>query len=694
LIRARPVPVVLLAAVLAGCAAPAAAPAPAPDSGGARQLRSDAEVDAVAALLRMEDRRELEPEALGSAAAFANPEVRRLAALAAGRIRDPRGGPLLVRLLSDPDTAVAATAAFALGHLGDSAAVPALVPLLTVERMATAPTVVGEAAAALGKVRTARGREAVEGLLRTAPLDAPGAPRAAGQALLAAWKFPRGADNGHVVRWTESTDPELRWRAAYALTRRPDPAAAPVLARLAADADWRVRSFAVRGLSAPLADSSSLGSTGARRLLLAALRDSALAVRVSAARALGTHADPPSVAALAGAAGGMDAHLAIAAAEALGRLGVAAAGAAPTLRTVALDTARIPGLRAAALTALVQSAPAGVSEVAGILSLERDWRARAAAARAWAGIGPVPRPELMGLARDPDPRVVAATLEAATTAEGAPLAELRPLLVESLAAADPVVRANALSGLGRLADPSTLPVVLNAYDLAQRDSLNDAALNALAVLDTLRAQGAPAAAAFFARFKRSGDYLVRQRAEAVFGAAARQAWGAALPVETGLAPEVYRRIVTDWVAPALEGWTPRVRIVTASGAVDLRFFAADAPLTTLNFVSLAERGYFDGQEWPRVVANFVVQGGDPRGDTSGGPGYAIRDEINRHPYGTGTLGMALSGPDTGGSQWFITHSPQPHLDGGYTVFGEVADGMDVVERVQVGDVISRITRLR
>jgi cyclophilin family peptidyl-prolyl cis-trans isomerase len=90
------------------------------------------------------------------------------------------------------------------------------------------------------------------------------------------------------------------------------------------------------------------------------------------------------------------------------------------------------------------------------------------------------------------------------------------------------------------------------------------------------------------------------------------------------------------------------------------------------------------------VPNFVVQDGDPRGDGQGGPGYAIRDELNDRPYVRGTVGMALSGPDTGGSQFFITHSPQPHLDARYTAFGRVINGMDVVDRIQQGDVIQRV----
>jgi cyclophilin family peptidyl-prolyl cis-trans isomerase len=125
--------------------------------------------------------------------------------------------------------------------------------------------------------------------------------------------------------------------------------------------------------------------------------------------------------------------------------------------------------------------------------------------------------------------------------------------------------------------------------------------------------------------------------------------------------------------------------------MELKLFATEAPLTVYNIVSLAEHGYFDGQRFHRVVPNFVVQGGDPRGDGNGGPGYAIRDELTRRRYGRGTLGMALSGPNTGGSQFFVTHSSQPHLDGGYTVFGELVEGGDVLDRIIQGDRIVRVT---
>lgn len=132
-------------------------------------------------------------------------------------------------------------------------------------------------------------------------------------------------------------------------------------------------------------------------------------------------------------------------------------------------------------------------------------------------------------------------------------------------------------------------------------------------------------------------------------------------------------------------------VATEKGSFTIDFLPEDAPLTVDNFVKLARSGYFNGLEVHRVVPNFVMQDGDPRGDGNGGPGWSIRCEINMVPYERGAVGMALSGKDTGGSQWFVTHSPQPHLDGGYTVFGRVNEtGMKVVDNIVRGDKILSI----
>jgi cyclophilin family peptidyl-prolyl cis-trans isomerase len=130
---------------------------------------------------------------------------------------------------------------------------------------------------------------------------------------------------------------------------------------------------------------------------------------------------------------------------------------------------------------------------------------------------------------------------------------------------------------------------------------------------------------------------------------------------------------------------------TDRGLIHIELAMNEAPLTVENFVTLARKGYFNGLSFHRVVADFVIQDGDPRGDGEGGPGYTIRDELNQLPYVRGTVGMALDPwRDTGGSQYFITHSPQPHLDAKYTVFGRVVAGMDVVDKIQQWDVIRSV----
>ena len=136
---------------------------------------------------------------------------------------------------------------------------------------------------------------------------------------------------------------------------------------------------------------------------------------------------------------------------------------------------------------------------------------------------------------------------------------------------------------------------------------------------------------------------------------------------------------------------PIAILETTKGRISFELLFDIAPLTVLNYIGLAESGYYDGTIFHRVIPDFVAQGGDPTGNGWGGPGYSIRCEYSEVPYVRGTVGMATSGKDTGGSQFFITHSPQPHLDGRYTVFGQVIEGMDVVDQLVIGDKIISVT---
>jgi cyclophilin family peptidyl-prolyl cis-trans isomerase/HEAT repeat protein len=129
---------------------------------------------------------------------------------------------------------------------------------------------------------------------------------------------------------------------------------------------------------------------------------------------------------------------------------------------------------------------------------------------------------------------------------------------------------------------------------------------------------------------------------------------------------------------------------TTRGIIEIELFREDAPMTVANFVSLARQGFFNNLSFMRVVPFFVIQGGDPRNDQEGGPGYAIRCEINLRPFERGSVGIALAGKDTGGSQFFITMAPEPHLDGGYTCFGRILSGMQVIDRIVPGDRIINV----
>jgi len=132
-------------------------------------------------------------------------------------------------------------------------------------------------------------------------------------------------------------------------------------------------------------------------------------------------------------------------------------------------------------------------------------------------------------------------------------------------------------------------------------------------------------------------------------------------------------------------------IETDKGKIELELFASDVPLTVNNFVFLARDGFYNGTIFHRVIPGFMVQGGDPTGTGRGGPGYRFADEFTKHIHNAGTLSMANAGPDTNGSQFFITYAPQPHLNGKHSVFGQLVSGMDVLETIVNGDILTGIT---
>lgn len=134
-------------------------------------------------------------------------------------------------------------------------------------------------------------------------------------------------------------------------------------------------------------------------------------------------------------------------------------------------------------------------------------------------------------------------------------------------------------------------------------------------------------------------------------------------------------------------------IETDKGTIEIELYAQYAPKTVNNFVFLANQNFYDGVTFHRVISNFMIQGGDPTGSGRGGPGYRFEDEFAGNPlkHDAKVLSMANAGPNTNGSQFFITHAPQPHLDGRHTVFGKVTSGQNVVDAIEQGDAMVSVT---
>ena len=339
-------------------------------------------------------------------------------------------------------------------------------------------------------------------------------------------------------------------------------------------------------------------------------------------------------------------------------------------------------MRAAALNALARAdVDIFISSISG-LDPDPHWSVRAALATTLGDLGreraQAPLTTMLG---DADQRVIPSVLTALARVGATNAADEMNARLKS---DDPVVRAAAARGLVTLKAANATPALLEAYKRSQGDGLYVARA---ATLDALVALDPPAARSLL------DDGAHRSRlGRASAGRGAPEAAGSECGRLARCGPRRRRRCLS-W-----RRWTRwcRLRIhrrrisIPRRAPIQFELAVLDAPRTVANFLALVRRNYFRGVQLHRVVPDFVVQDGDPRGDGEGGPGYTIRDEINQRPYLRGTVGMALDWADTGGSQFFITHSPQPHLDGRYTVFGQVVAGMDVVDRLQQWDTIERI----
>lgn len=597
-----------------------------------------------------------------------SPRIRSLAALVAGRIGGDVHRPALRALAAAPDPAVAGDALFALALLKDTASRP-----LAVAALHRDPLVADRSAWLLGQLGEPARADVV-----TALGDPALGADTRGALLLAAARL-RPVPAAAIIPWVRSDDPEVAWRAAYALARGRSAAGVRTLLGVPASPVASVREQVARGLSRTVAgDSLAESSLSA---LAALVLDTDAHVRVNAVRSLASYHARGRDGVVRSLHDG-DAAVRLTAAQSLDAVLDSAGG--PWRAALDADTAFV--VQRAVLDGAARHGLSSLRPVAWPTSAE--WQRRAASAELDA-IGPasIALPRAEAWLRDDDGRVRAAAAgEIARLADSADTrAAARTALRARLGDADIQVRAVALGALAAGATLDDLRPAMEAYARSRADRDNDARLAFWPLVDSTLRRPTPlpeSIARELASLTRPADPLERAVAARIPRFAA---WGDVAGEPRPL--EWYADRARESVAATM----PVARIETERGAIELALDAADAPLTVYNFITLARSGYFDGQRFHRVVPDFVVQGGDPRGDGNGGPGYAIRDELNPHPYLRGTLGMALSGPNTGGSQFFITHSPQPHLDGGYTVFGQMTAGGATLDRIVQGDRIVRIT---
>jgi len=637
-------------------------------------------------ILRLEQARVLEDAALGAdlAVLSRDPEagVRRRAVLAVGRVGIAAGVPIAAAALADPEENVRATAAFALGLLADAEGVPALLAALK----DASPLVRGRAAEGLGLIGApaasagsaiadaASGCASVIAAIPPDDEDAKGPDADACRLSIVALVRLRQFDALSRVVLDANGAPVSRWwPVAFGLQRSGDAKAAGPLATLASGPGVYTPAFAIRGLAA-LNDSR----TASLAAPLAARADADVRLRAESIRALGRVAARETLPMLAGLVEDRNTPpgLVLEAITAIGAI------ADPRAFEVMLDRFSSPSpiVRSAAMTAAARLDGDGFLIALSSLERDKDWSVRANLATILSRLpADKARPALEDLLHDADVRVQVPALQALVRLGGN---DVDQRILQALQAPDFGLRGAAAALVGERRPAGGAAALAEAYVRGESDSTYSARVASIEALAKY-----PPAEARETLTKALGDLEWSVRL-----VAARLLREGGVADASPVRPARFRQDAAIFESERLlhPAYTPHAYIQTRAGTIQIELNMVDAPFTTLAFIELARSGFFNGLKVHRLIPNFVIQAGDPRGDGEGGPGYSIRDELSPLPFVRGTVGMALGGKETGGSQFFITLSPQPHLDGLYAVFGRVVGGWEVLDQVALGDVIERV----
>lgn len=618
----------------------------------------------------LEESRSFDVELIEGMLEHPRSELRQEAVIIAGRMRDSRAvASLGERLLDGKERSeIRIGAAFALGLIGSPTSLEWLLAAADDEDAALRE----EVSRALGRISEEGSRAAAVTALKMALEDSEAQVR--GAAALACWHLGDEARRARSLLEGILSDGEettgVRWRAAYALMRIADPASAPLLRKSLLDGDGLVRTFAAWGLrnledpeavvplAALLADSSSPWTARVEALrTIGTLREKGVCDLVVSRDVLLEHLIREShplcqqvlVESLASGAGEIE---------------------VPFLFAM-LEEGRSRSLRRAALVAIARVVGEDALGVLVAFDSDVDPWMRVAAAGGLRHAGEKGFELLPPLLDDEDVRVRTAALESIIAAGG----ERRwPLLQRGLADGDFAVRATALAAFIEEKPDRWQEVVAGVWPKSRGDEFWEVRTT---ILEALKEDPR---GKMLARSGRDDRFMtVRKKACEILGEPVPR-----IPEDGG-----WRQ---GFDASTLSGrGAPRVRLETDRGDVVIECHYDAAPRHVSSFLALARKGFYDGLIFHRVVPSFVIQGGDPRGDGWGDAGYYIVDEIGQRLYKRGSVGMPKAGDDSGGCQIFITHLPTPHLDSRYTIFGEVIEGLEVVDKIEVGDRILRAT---
>lgn len=655
------------------------APATAPASPHGLTIEEDAQI------LEMEDRRNYDPAVAAQWTTNTNAPHRARIAMALGRIgqhafvdtnnngeRDATerqaGVDDLIALVSDPDVNVRMTATFSLGEIGDAASTDALFKLAADENTGVA----AEAAEALAKFTLPVAFPRYAALVNSGPEPV------RSRAIRFLFRFASDEASGLAASQLESASSVIRQEAAYALSRRGFAPARERLELLLGDSNTLTRAYAATALG-------RIGAGESMPTLMRALGDIHPWVRTNAVVAVARVASKDAT---------------VLKAEYLPRMLAIVDDPDPGTRSASIEALGYFAMRnEAARKRLMETARNGSrwerELAAGAITKQfgdTDLKLIPIDLTGWAKVrvleasGPLKKNGAAlrkQFANDPEVLVrenVIGNIPDATADQEIDL--IRPGLEDP----DPIVRSNAIDryALTKI-DPleTKLRLLTVAESRARDDRENDARIAAIRALADLEF---PERETSLRGWLGDRDPMVRRVAADLV----EQKLKKNRPKFT---PLPVPRLASDYAQIAAWARQPHTATIHMTrGVIEMVLLTQDAPMTAWNFADLAKKKYFDNTSFMRVVPNFVVQSGDPRNDQNGGPGYSIRDEINLQKYTRGAVGMALSGPDTGGSQFFITHSPQPHLDGGYTIFGRAYTGVSaVVDQTERGDRVETIT---